>query len=81
MAPMAAAPTFAPLTPEEQVTLRAPTGTAPTVIPPRQYELPSQPQPRRPTSTAADARFVRRAALLAAALGAVCGAVTQLLVG
>ena len=36
---------------------------------------------RRPSSTAADPAFMRRAVLAAAALGAVCGVATQLLVG
>ena len=53
---------------------------APTPAPSRhELSFPPEPQPRQPAT--ADPRFVRQAVLVAAVLGAICGAMTQLLVG
>jgi proteasome lid subunit RPN8/RPN11 len=85
--PVAPAPPLAPvappvahMAPAENVTIRSATPRpAPAPSPTPAFERPLQ--YAQSTSLASDPRFVRRAALVAAALGAVCGAATQLLVG
>jgi hypothetical protein len=71
--------------PAEDVTIRRPVSTPPPTPAPSPtpaFERPTQPtQYRRSTPPAGDAQFVRRAALGAAVLGAICGAAAQLLAG
>jgi len=92
--PVAASPAVAPVgspAPPAEVTIRSPSSPPPPpsgpvsqgtlsqdpsrAAGPITYLRPSAPSPR------GDPRFVRRAALLAGALGAICGVATQLLLG
>ena len=79
--PPASAPPPTPTTSWTPTSSPAPTPTLALGPAPVRHEVSFPPEPRRRPSTADDARFVRQAVLAAAVLGAICGAVTQLLVG